>query len=851
MHKNAMQVFTVLLCFPALVAALVAGAAEGGKKQKSLHGVIQSPIFGGSWPTAPAHFLGRDPSSSWSSRRGRGSGGAITEPKHFPSAVTGRDAEAEKVEEEPAPKQRRDREPRENHGGVGSADHDEGYWPEDMGDVGDVHVETHAHQITAAIVFIILVLSMLCCAIPLVWTEHRRYHSRHLESRGFLVYLKYRFTNWFDAGGVVAAAAVLTGLTMAVISLGAVLYWLATGEDPAHSLFRIFCWSTAASMSHREKSVSGRAVGVLVTFCGLVILALLLGMVSEMFSSQMQKNSEGQHNVVEGGHIVVLGLTDCTKSLIEEIAIASEPEGGAFICVLDQLPKIQVDALLKNDGMEVRSSRVDVRMGRPDSPDDLLKVAADAASQVVILADTSVTREESDAKTLRTLVTLTGQGWPVTGTIVVQCCMGVNRALMQSLQPGKIEVVVVGDIVARLMAQSFRQKGLSQVFSQTFGFADSEFHTHEWPELVGQTFKDSLFRFTDAIPIGIISGDSGTCQLNPEWHYKIKAGDKVVVLAEDADTYKLLPEPYYVASAQTDRAHLTRRLSGSSGTTLIRSTTKIMTSKLKILVAGWNYKIGMLLVSLEHMLPPGTTVEIYSSRTPESRTETLENIKKRRKITFNNLTVQQIAVPKRNFTSRAELEKLSPNGYDGIFMLADVEQHGSKMLADEHTLAFLMQLKDIYRQQEELTGKEIIFEAVAEICEDSTEDQMRVLGHHNLLNTDLLTARALAGVTLDRRVNAVFTDLLSKDSSDFDICELSDFMPAGCAAPSHVSFADVTRMAADVARFAVVGWSALGGDTRTWEINPTDKMTARAWSQEDRVVLIRLPQAQEYHDFNQ
>lgn len=85
-----------------------------------------------------------------------------------------------------------------------------------------------------------------------------------------------------------------------------------------------------------------------------------------------------------------------------------------------------------------------------------------------------------------------------------------------------------------------------QVFEDLLGFEGNEFYKETWPQLTGRTFGETMFAFADAVPIGIKSMASGKVVLNPPDDYQIRDGDKVLVIAEDNDTYTY-QEPFQVS----------------------------------------------------------------------------------------------------------------------------------------------------------------------------------------------------------------------------------------------------------------------------------------------------------------
>ena len=140
---------------------------------------------------------------------------------------------------------------------------------------------------------------------------------------------------------------------------------------PSRALFKMFVWAAAASAD--SGSLGGRFIGILVTVAGLIILSLLLGIVAEAFASWVHSIKMGMKDVIEGGHVVILGLTECTRCLLEELALAKESDGGATFVLLAAGDKAEIETELAAMQMDLKNSRLIVRTGRPFVIRDLSK----------------------------------------------------------------------------------------------------------------------------------------------------------------------------------------------------------------------------------------------------------------------------------------------------------------------------------------------------------------------------------------------------------------------------------------------------------------------------------------------
>ena len=79
---------------------------------------------------------------------------------------------------------------------------------------------------------------------------------------------------------------------------------------------------------------------------------------------------------------------------------------------------------------------------------------------------------------------------------------------------GEVEWIQAGDFIARIIAQTCRQSGLSVVYTELLDFGGDEIYFHHQPELVGKTFGEALLMFPKNMVLGI-SRKGGELRLNP------------------------------------------------------------------------------------------------------------------------------------------------------------------------------------------------------------------------------------------------------------------------------------------------------------------------------------------------
>ena len=60
---------------------------------------------------------------------------------------------------------------------------------------------------------------------------------------------------------------------------------------------------------------------------------------------------------------------------------------------------------------------------------------------------------------------------------------------------GRAIVVQTGDAIARIIVNTCRQHGLSEVLTELFDFGGDEMYIEKIPEFVGKTFKEAVVSF--------------------------------------------------------------------------------------------------------------------------------------------------------------------------------------------------------------------------------------------------------------------------------------------------------------------------------------------------------------------
>ncbi|KAF7824301.1 ion channel CASTOR isoform X1 [Senna tora] len=387
-----------------------------------------------------------------------------------------------------------------------------------------------------------LFFSLTLLFIPLVIFKYIGYvsKSRYSENISEEVSLNKQIAYRVDVFLSVypyAKPLVLLVATLLLIFLGGLALFGVTTDDLAHCLWLSWAYVADSGNHASSEGIGPRLVAVSISFGGMLVFAMMLGLVSDAISEKFDSLRKGKSEVVEQNHTLILGWSDKLGSLLNQLAIANESLGGGTVVVMAERDKEEMELDIAKMEFDFKGTSVICRSGSPLILADLKKVSVSKARAIIVLAEDG-NADQSDARALRTVLSLTGVKEGLRGHIVVELSDLDNEVLVKLVGGELVETVVAHDVIGRLMIQCARQPGLAQIWEDILGFENCEFYIKRWPQLDGMLFEDVLISFPDAIPCGIkVASYNGKIILNPEDSYILQEGDEVLVIAEDDDTY--------------------------------------------------------------------------------------------------------------------------------------------------------------------------------------------------------------------------------------------------------------------------------------------------------------------------
>ncbi|OQR88605.1 ion channel [Thraustotheca clavata] len=537
--------------------------------------------------------------------------------------------------------------------------------------------------------------------------------------------------------------------------------------------------------------------------------------------------------IIESGHSLLLGWTDKSISLIKQLCLANESEGGGVIVILAEADKEFMEGELETqiEEHEYHKTKVVVRSGSPLIISDLKKVSAHAARSITIMAS-SIDADKSDAACLRIILSLRGL-FKLKGHVVAEIRDVDNEPLVHLVGGNIVETLVSHDIIGRLILLAARSPRLSQVYNSLLGFEGDEFYCQTWPNAVGVAFGDLIERFPLASPIGIKS-KAGKITIKPNMDYVIQERDEIIVLAEDNDSYAFeapvaippLPIPQIPQQNQ---------------------------EKEKILVCGWRRDIQDMLVLLDDFLIKGSEVHLLSEISLEDREAFLAQSGVEVDSFENCIFKHHIG----STSVRRFLEPLPLEEYTSIMVLCDFQRELDILNSDSHSLATVLLLRNMQKNKKDQLKEQLfaprIVDAIerwtrnvtnkcpciTEILDPRTQKTVAtnssISAHSDFVMSNELVSCMLAMISESRSVKKILHKLLSPKSNTFTVQKGSRY----CASNEAMSYFQLSKRLIAINEL-LVGYlpkiiSPLDPDMVV--LNPKNKAIARRWSEYDLIVI--------------
>lgn len=564
--------------------------------------------------------------------------------------------------------------------------------------------------------------------------------------------LKQRFQYWFDnymsrgtvalIGGLAVLSLVIIFIAAAIIRIGAIAMDGESAPSFGEAAWMSLMRTLDAGTMGGDTGPGFRIVMLLVTIGGIFIVSTLIGILSNGLEERIEELRKGRSLVLENGHTLILGWTPQIFTIISELVAANESrKSGAVIVVLADQDKVEMEDAINERIADKKNTRIICRSGSPMDMNDLEIVSPHSARSIIVISEGG----DPDTHVIKTVLAITNnpnrRSEPY--HIVTQIRDPQNLDVIKLLSDKDIvQPILTTDLIARVVAQTSRQSGLSIVYTELMNFGGDEIYFKQEPSLSGKTYGEALHAYETSTVMGIRRAD-GTVMMSPSMDTRIESGDSIFAIAEDDDKIQL---------SNLSRLPLEENLIQRSG-----NVTKPKPER--GLILGWNRSGTTIVRELDNYVAKGSELVIVSQ---------VYDLEKQLQREVGKLKNQKLKVMEGDIRDRSLLDSLGATEYDHVIVLA--YSHLDAQEADAITLVTLLHLRDIAEKDE--TPFSIISEMLdlrnRELAEAAKVDDFIVSEH--------LVSLMLAQLSENADLLGVFTDMFDPEGAEVYLKPIGDYV---------------------------------------------------------------------------
>jgi K+/H+ antiporter YhaU regulatory subunit KhtT len=347
---------------------------------------------------------------------------------------------------------------------------------------------------------------------------------------------KNRFRYWFDNKMTNGSLGLIRMLIIASVLLAVLVAFLIIifnfNED---SEIIAVIWDSISTIinawmpSFEDGTIGYVILMSIVAIAGVLFTSTLIGIITSAIEEKIDNLKKGNSLVLEKDHIVVLGFYPGEYTLLRQLILAS---AGKPTCVViaEDMDRVEMEQDIMENLEVPKNFRIVCRTADITDPTSLEKCSVET-SKTIIVSPTD------DMRTIKTVLAVSALlDEKESPEISVNAIVSKNeyRFPPSMAEANNITTLQTNSILAKMIAHSCTQTGLSETFKEIFDFEGSEFYLIDLPNLSGLTFSDVMSRVNNATPAGIYH--DGEVIINPDSKTIIQENDKVLVFSEEIDS---------------------------------------------------------------------------------------------------------------------------------------------------------------------------------------------------------------------------------------------------------------------------------------------------------------------------
>ena len=540
-----------------------------------------------------------------------------------------------------------------------------------------------------------------------------------------------------------------------------------------------------------------------VTLGGIFVVSALIGVLNNGIEDQMARLRKGRSRVLESNHTLILGWSAQIFTILNELMTANENQPKARIVILADKDKVEMEDEIK-ERVEVKGkTRIICRNGSPIDPNDLEITSPHVAKSIIVLPPEN---SDPDTDVIKTVLAITNnpnrRAEPY--HIVTQIRNAKNMDVLKLVgEKDQVQAIMTGDLIARVVAQTSRQSGLSVVYTELMDFGGDEIYFKPEPALTGKTFGEALLAYEDSCLMGLRKSD-GKILLSPPMDTRIEESDQIFALSADDDTVHIsnlgLP-PIKEAVIRSDRGALELKPE-------------------KCLILGWNRSGTTIVHELDNYVAKGSQVTVVAD---------IYNIEKQIRAQGGKLKNQTLVVQEGETTDRDLLNQLGVADYDHVVVLAYSTLEPQE--ADAKTLVTLLHLRDMAQKDE------TPFSIVSEMLDLRNRELAEATKVDDFIVSEHLVSLMMSQLSENAELMDVFTDIFDPEGAEIYLKPVGNYVTTGEPVNFYTVVEAARRRGETALGYRITSEASDGGKSYGVHTNPK-KSEPITFAAEDKVIVI-------------
>ncbi|MBO7677774.1 MAG: hypothetical protein J6S49_09735, partial [Erysipelotrichaceae bacterium] len=346
-----------------------------------------------------------------------------------------------------------------------------------------------------------------------------------------------RFKYWLDKQMSKGTVSIIKLLTFAVLAVAIFVSTFEIVFQISDAIVSTF-WDSLVSIfnSSMPSSEEGTFIYIVLNtisaIAGIFFSSLLIGIVSSAFEEKVESLRKGNSVVLERNHTVILGYNLGEHGLLKQLILSAGDKHKVIVILTDiEKPEIEQDI---QDSIEVpKNVEIICRNGDITKVNSLRCCSTENAEVIIVnaLNDNRRTRAILAVSKLK-------QEFPEFKARIVSCVSDERHLLPSNKMVNKrMTIMKTDDFMARVLAHTSTEPGLSIAFRDMLNFEGAEFYFEEDVRFIGKSILE-LASFVDkAVIMGVIRNEEFI--LNPDEDFVVELGDKLIVYENSKGAYEI------------------------------------------------------------------------------------------------------------------------------------------------------------------------------------------------------------------------------------------------------------------------------------------------------------------------